>query len=129
MKSVRVIFTLSLCLCSLDLQHCGFLIQASCYSHVMAQRLRRIHYSIKRFLRITGLSPIQERVSVSRLIRECCVHCFPVSTEGPPDCWICLDAGDVRDLFKPCKCPAVHRQCLHRWVTEVIKLFCGDLSF
>ncbi|XP_011409740.1 PREDICTED: uncharacterized protein LOC105316503 [Amphimedon queenslandica] len=35
-----------------------------------------------------------------------------------PDCWICLDSGEVSDLFRPCSCPAVHRACLNRWVAE-----------
>lgn len=35
------------------------------------------------------------------------------------DCWICLDKGDVTDLFTPCKCAEVHRQCLKKWMAEV----------
>lgn len=36
------------------------------------------------------------------------------------DCWICLDKGDVTDLYTPCKCPEVHRQCLKKWMAEVL---------
>jgi hypothetical protein len=36
----------------------------------------------------------------------------------PPDCWICLDVGKVTDLFRPCSCPPVHRECLDKWIKE-----------
>lgn len=43
-----------------------------------------------------------------------------ITTSGsaPPECWICLDKGEVCDLFKPCRCSAVHRNCLSRWMAE-----------
>ena len=39
--------------------------------------------------------------------------------ESAPDCWICLQGGDVNDLFRPCRCSAVHKSCLYTWLTEV----------
>ena len=50
---------------------------------------------------------------------RCCLL-LAGSTKGEvPDCWICLDSGDTSDLFKPCSCPAVHRECLNKWIKEV----------
>ena len=41
------------------------------------------------------------------------------SIESAPDCWICLHSGNVNDLFKPCRCSAVHKSCLYTWLAEV----------